>query len=141
VVTFLFFDLTNQVVASDSQVVFRGIANPPDQSTESTLRLSFTNTLNLQRVFFCRKSEFKSCVPGTFRAPRRRGRRRSAAERKAHLSPFIDADIHRIRPVGVGNLNAGHSLHDLRLFAHAMPAERNVRHRHSEQCYAAVRRH
>jgi hypothetical protein len=29
-VTFLFFDLINQVVASDSQVVFRGIANPPD---------------------------------------------------------------------------------------------------------------
>src|SRR5581483_1780643 len=51
VVTFLFFDLLNQAAASDSQVVFRGIANPPDQSTESTLRLSFTNTLNLQRVF------------------------------------------------------------------------------------------
>src|SRR5271154_6723245 len=51
VVTFLFFDLAHQVVASDTQVVFRGIANPPDQSTESTLRLSFTNTLNLQRVF------------------------------------------------------------------------------------------
>src|SRR5208282_3003262 len=39
VVTFLFFDLINQVVASDSQVVFRGIANSPEQSTESTLRL------------------------------------------------------------------------------------------------------
>src|ERR1035441_1172719 len=50
-VTFLFYDLKNQVVASDSQVVFRGIANPPDQSTESTLRLSFTNRLNLQRVY------------------------------------------------------------------------------------------
>src|SRR5579862_2768116 len=50
-VTFLFYDLINQVAASDSQVVFRGIANPPDQSTESALRLSFTNTLNLQRVF------------------------------------------------------------------------------------------
>ncbi len=49
VVTFLFFDLIHQVVASDSQVVFRGIANPPDQSTESTLRLSFTNTAELTK--------------------------------------------------------------------------------------------
>ena len=43
VVTFLFYDLKNQAVASDSQIVFRGIANPPEQSTEATLRLSFTN--------------------------------------------------------------------------------------------------
>src|SRR3984885_5294300 len=50
-VRFLFYDLKNQAVASGSQVVFRGIANPPDQSTESTLRLSFTNRLNLQRVY------------------------------------------------------------------------------------------
>ena len=44
VVTFLFFDLTNQVVASDSQVVFRGIANPPDQSTESDACVSVSLT-------------------------------------------------------------------------------------------------
>src|SRR3984885_14117893 len=50
-VTFLFFDLINGVVASNSQIVFRGIANPPDESTESTLRLSFTTRLNLQRIF------------------------------------------------------------------------------------------
>src|SRR5271163_1508341 len=31
-VTFLFFDLVNSVVASDSQVAFRGIASAPDES-------------------------------------------------------------------------------------------------------------
>ena len=44
-VTFLFFDLINAVAASNSQVVFRGIASPPDESTESTLRLSFTTRI------------------------------------------------------------------------------------------------
>ena len=48
IVTFLFFDLVNSVVASDSQVAFRGIAGAPDQSTESSLRLTFTNRLNLR---------------------------------------------------------------------------------------------
>ena len=42
-VSFMFFDLKNGVPASDNEVVFRGVANPPDQSTESALRLSFTN--------------------------------------------------------------------------------------------------
>src|ERR1700694_5597009 len=47
-VSFIFFDLKAGVPASESEVVFRGMANPPDHSTESVLRLSFTNRLNLQ---------------------------------------------------------------------------------------------
>jgi hypothetical protein len=50
-IRFLFFDLTNAAPLSESSVVFRGVANPPDQSNESSLQLSFTNRLSLQRVF------------------------------------------------------------------------------------------
>ena len=49
-VRFVFFDLENGIAVSDSRVVFRGIANSPDESTESSLRLSFNNRLNLQRI-------------------------------------------------------------------------------------------
>src|SRR6202011_3696942 len=64
-ITFLFFDLKNGVPASDSQVAFRGIANPPDESTESTLRLSFINRLNLQRVYLP-EIRFQKRCPWTF---------------------------------------------------------------------------
>src|SRR5947209_7984919 len=50
-IRFQFFDIKKSSPESESQVVFRGIANPPDESTESTLRLSFTNRLNLQRIY------------------------------------------------------------------------------------------
>ena len=49
-VHFLFFDLKSGVAASESEVLFRGVANPPDEITESHCRLSFTNRLALQRV-------------------------------------------------------------------------------------------
>jgi len=106
VVTFLFFDLTNQVVASDSQVVFRGIANPPDQSTESTLRLSFTNTLNLQRVFLPEVHIQKLC-PWTF--PSTAAQRQEAVNGGAEgaFSLFYRCGYSADQPGGVGNLNGG----------------------------------
>jgi hypothetical protein len=49
-VRFVFFDLKEGSAASESTVVFRGIANPPDEITESTIRLTFTSRMNLQRI-------------------------------------------------------------------------------------------
>jgi hypothetical protein len=106
VVAFLFFDLTNQVVVSDSQVVFRGIANPPDQSTESTLRLSFTNTLNLQRVFLPAIRIQKTC-PWNF--PSTAAQRQAAVSggTEGVFSPFYQCGYSADQPGGVGNMNAG----------------------------------
>jgi hypothetical protein len=106
VVTFLFFDLANQVVASGSQVLFRGIANPPDQSTESTLRLSFTNTLNLQRVFLPAVRIQKLC-PWNF--PSTAAQRQEAVSGGAlgAFSPFYQCGYSADQTGGVGNLNAG----------------------------------
>ncbi|MGD0136295.1 MAG: phage tail protein, partial [Bryobacteraceae bacterium] len=105
-VTFLFFDLTNQVVASDSQVVFRGIANPPDQSTESTLRLSFTNTLNLQRVFLPEVRIQKLC-PWNFPATAAQRQEAVNGGTLGAFSPFFRCGYSPDQTGGVGNMNAG----------------------------------
>src|SRR5271170_951824 len=104
VVTFLFFNLTNQTVASNSQVVFRGIANPPDQSTESTLRLSFTNTLNLQRVFLPEIRIQKLC-PWNF--PTTAAQRQEAVNggTQGAFSPFYRCGYSADQSGGVGNMN------------------------------------
>jgi hypothetical protein len=106
VVTFLFFDLTNQIVASDSQVVFRGIANPPDQSTESTLRLSFTNTLNLQRVFLPEVRIQKLC-PWNFPATAAQRQEAVSGGTLGAFSPFYRCGYSPDQTGGVGNMNAG----------------------------------
>src|SRR6185369_8456538 len=49
-VRFLFYDLTAQSAASEARLVFRGIANTAEETTEATLRITFTNRLNLQRI-------------------------------------------------------------------------------------------
>jgi hypothetical protein len=49
-IQFLFYDLMANAPASEARVVFRGIANPPDEITESTFRVTFSNRLNLQRI-------------------------------------------------------------------------------------------
>jgi hypothetical protein len=106
VVTFLFFDLTNQVVASDSQVLFRGIANPPDQSTESTLRLSFTNTLNLQRVFLPEVSIQKLC-PWNFPSTAAQRQEAVSGGTQGAFSAFYRCGYSPDQVGGVGNMNAG----------------------------------
>src|SRR5258708_2083133 len=60
-ITFLFFSLVNGAPASDSRVVFRGIANARDESTETGLRLTFTNRLNLQRIYLPEIRIQKTC--------------------------------------------------------------------------------
>ncbi|RPI17404.1 MAG: hypothetical protein EHM65_03120 [Acidobacteriales bacterium] len=48
-VRFLFFDLKTGAPASESTVIFRGMANSADEITETTLRLTVSNRMNLQR--------------------------------------------------------------------------------------------
>jgi hypothetical protein len=49
-VRFLFYDLAAHAAASEARVVFLGIANAAEETTEATLRVTFTNRLNLQRI-------------------------------------------------------------------------------------------
>ncbi len=49
-IRFLFFNLVTDGAASESRVVFRGVGGDPDEITESTLRVTFSNRFNLQRI-------------------------------------------------------------------------------------------
>jgi len=49
-VRFVFFNLKTGSAATTDRVMFRGIANAPDEITESTLRLSFSSRNGLQRM-------------------------------------------------------------------------------------------
>ena len=49
-VRFLFLNASTGEAASDEMVVFKGACNPPDEITESTIRLSFVSRMNLQRI-------------------------------------------------------------------------------------------
>ena len=49
-VTFLFYNLLENAATSNAAVLFQGIVNPPDQSTESLFQLSAVNRMNMQRV-------------------------------------------------------------------------------------------
>ena len=49
-VSFLFVDLKTGLATSDQRVVFRGLSNPPDEISESTVRLTFVSRLSLQRT-------------------------------------------------------------------------------------------
>jgi len=49
-VGFLFYDLPNLAPASEYEVLFQGICNPPDEIREATFRITATNRMNLQRA-------------------------------------------------------------------------------------------
>ena len=103
-VTFLFFDLKSGLPVSDTRIVFRGIADPPEQSTESSLRLRFTNRLNLQRVYLPSIRIQKRC-PWNF--PSDTSQRQEAVNggSAGYYSPFYQCGYSPDQPNGVGNLN------------------------------------
>src|SRR5438309_6609323 len=49
-VYFAFADLTTGSITTESTVLFRGVAGDPDEITEDSLAVSFTNKLALQRI-------------------------------------------------------------------------------------------
>jgi hypothetical protein len=102
----LFFDLENGTAASDSQVLFRGTANPPDESTETYLRLSFTNRLSLQRIFLPEVRIQKRCPWAFPSTPAQMGDAISGGAR-GRFSPLYKCGYSAGSPQGVGNLSSG----------------------------------
>src|SRR6266567_3844993 len=49
-VGFLFYDLRNNAPLTDTAVVFQGICNAPEEIKESTIRITATNRMSLQRL-------------------------------------------------------------------------------------------
>ena len=66
-VQLLFYDLTAQQTASEARIVFRGIGNTAEETTEAALRVTFTNRMNLQRIVLPEVRIQRRC-PWTFPA-------------------------------------------------------------------------
>ena len=49
-VRFVFFDFVADAAASDAKVLFKGVANPPEEISETLCRLSFGSRLSYQRI-------------------------------------------------------------------------------------------
>jgi hypothetical protein len=103
-VTFLFYDLLAGQPTSDSQVMFRGIANPPDLATESSLRLSFTSRLNLTRIYLPETKITKRC-PWMFPTTPDQLQAAVSGGTDGKFSPFYRCGYSAGLQNGAGNLN------------------------------------
>jgi len=104
-VRFLFFDMKNDVAASEDAVLFRGIANAPENMRESTLRLSFNNRLNFQRVLLPEIRIQKRC-PWMFPGDAAQRLEGIDGGPRGAYSPFFRCGYSAGETGGVGNLNA-----------------------------------
>ena len=104
VVTFLFFDLQAGTATSEGIVVFRGMANPVDEATESTLQLSFVNRLNLQRSHLPAVRIQRNC-PWAFPATNAQMQEAIGGGKLGTWSRFYRCGYSAGLPGGTGNLD------------------------------------
>ncbi len=103
-ITFLFYSMATATAASDTRVVFRGIANAPDESTETGLKLTFNNRLNLQRIYLPETQIAKTC-PWMFPADASQRQEALAGAVLGKFSPAYRCGYSADITGGVGNLN------------------------------------
>jgi hypothetical protein len=105
-VYFAFVDLLTGVVTTESTMLFRGVAGDPQEITEETLTLNFTNKLSLQRVAIPDVRIQRTC-PWNF--PTTLAQRQEASEGGVHgrFSKFYRCGYSADVAGGAGNLNAG----------------------------------
>lgn len=100
----VFFNLQDGSAVSDRQVLFKGMANPPEESTEAYLKLSFTNRLSLQRVVLPDVRIQKRC-PWSFPTTDAQRTEAQGSGPKGPFSPFFKCGYSAGTPGGVGNLD------------------------------------
>lgn len=105
-VRFVFYDLASNAPASESRVIFQGVANSPDEIREATLRLSFTNRLNLQRVLLPEVRIEKRC-PWAFPSTAEQRQESLNGGERAKYSPLYRCGYSADQQGGVGNMNSG----------------------------------
>lgn len=105
-VRFLFYDLRGKQAASDAVVLFQGMANPPDEITESSFRLTAINRMSMQRVLLPEVRIQRRC-PWEF--PSSRAQREEAIDGGPEwkYSRFYRCGYSADIEAGRGNLNAG----------------------------------
>ena len=105
-IQFLFYDLTGGVAALEERVMFHGVANPPDEITETSFRVSFNNRLSLQRILLPETQMLRLC-PWIF--PSNVTQRQEALNggAKGSYSTLYKCGYSPDLTGGAGNLNAG----------------------------------
>jgi hypothetical protein len=105
-VRFLFFDLKTGTPVSESVVVFRGVANSPDETTESTLRLTVSNRMSLQRLLVPEVRIQRRC-PWNFPATLEQRTEAVDGGARGKRSLFYRCGYSPDIANGTGNLNGG----------------------------------
>jgi len=103
-VWFLFYDMTLGAAVSETRVVFRGVANPPEEITQAELRVSFNSRLNLQRVVLPEVRIERRC-PWLFPSSSDQRAEALTGGAKAKYSPIYRCGYSVDQTGGAGNLN------------------------------------
>jgi hypothetical protein len=104
-VRFVFFDLKQGAAASEGAVLFRGVADAPEEITESTLRLNVTNSLNLQRVLLPDVRVERRC-PWKFPSGAAQRAEAVVGGDRGKYSPFYRCGYSPDQAGGMGNMDA-----------------------------------
>ncbi len=105
-VQFLFYDFVAGAPASEARVIFRGVANPPDQITESTFRVAFNNRLSLQRILLPEVQILRRC-PWMFPSTTAQQQEAFDGGVKGKYSALYKCGYSPSITGGAGNLNSG----------------------------------
>jgi hypothetical protein len=105
-IQFLFYDFVANAPASEARVVFRGIANSPDEITESAFRVTVMNRLNLQRVILPDTRIERTC-PWFFPSTSAQRADALTGGAKGAYSALYKCGYSPDQTGGVGNLNSG----------------------------------
>jgi hypothetical protein len=105
-VYFSFADLTQQVITTESTVLFRGIAGDPDEITEDSLSLTFTNKLSLQRIPVPEVRIQRSCPWNFPSTPAQRAEAKDGGTSGSY-SRWYRCGYSADQSGGTGNLNLG----------------------------------
>lgn len=102
----LFYDLAAGAAASDARVIFRGVGNTADEITEATLRVTFTNRLNLSRIVMPDVRIQRRC-PWVFPTTAAQRAEALTGGAKGTYSPLYRCGYSADQTGGVGSLNSG----------------------------------
>lgn len=105
-IQFLFYDFVANQAASEARVVFRGIANSPDEITESTFRVTVMNRLNLQRILLPDTRIQRTC-PWFFPSTAAQRQEALTGGVKGTYSALYKCGYSADQTGGAGNLNSG----------------------------------
>jgi len=105
-VYFAFVDLTSGAVTTESTMLFRGVSGDPQEVTEETLTLNFTNKLSLQRVAIPDVRIQRTC-PWNFPATLAQRTEALDGGQYGRFSKYYRCGYSADVPKGAGNLNDG----------------------------------